>query len=100
MDTLHLVEALPDWLARIERGIRVLEDDLQQPCQSVPLRPRDVRLDLLIADEDSARGGPDEADQHPCDGGLAGARLAHDPQSIAAPDLERDVSDCLDRANR
>ena len=35
-----------------------------------------------------ARGGVDEAQQQPPDGGLAAARLAHEAERLAAPDDE------------
>ena len=52
-----------------------------------------VGRDIDAADERGARGGPQQAAQHPDRGGLARAIAAEEPEDLAARDVERQVVD-------
>ena len=76
--------------ARVERSERVLEDDLHvAPQVAHPLRREGQ--DVLALEPDLARGGFDEAQDAEPGGGLAAARLAHEPQGFVFPEAEGDV---------
>ena len=56
-------------------------------------------LDLRAAITDAARRGPDEAEKHARQGGLAAARLADQTERLALAEVEADVVDRLDFAD-
>ena len=98
VDAQPLADAVADRGPRVQAGVRVLEDDLH-PAPIGPelgaLDPRDIRPIEL----DPARRRVEEAQDHPADRRLAAARLADEPERLAAPDVERDAVDRLDRAD-
>ena len=73
----------------VERGVRVLEDDLdlapvaQQPTATAP--------DLLAAEAHHARRGRLKLGEHAADGRLARPALADERHHLARDELERDV---------
>ena len=94
----RLADDPPDAVARVERGERVLEDHLHPPPQrSHPLGAEVA--DVLAVEDDPAGRGLVQAQQRPAERGLAAARLAHQPERLAAPDIERDAVHRLDVAD-
>ncbi len=97
LDHLHV-----DAQDRIERHHRVLEDHRHAVAAHVALRFRiqcpqvDAVEDDAAADDSSGR--IDQAHERITGHRLAGARLAYEPQHLAAIDGERDVVDGLDDA--
>ena len=86
----HLGEAPADRLLRVERRVRILEDDLQFAAATPALGGADsAAFALASADGDGARRRLLESDQHARDRGLAGAGLADDRQRRAGFDRER-----------
>jgi hypothetical protein len=84
-----LSDALRDHHRRVERGVRVLEDHLHRAADGAQLgaaQPRDV----LPVDADAAAGGLDEPQHRPPGGGLARARLAHQPERLPLADAQVD----------
>ena len=83
--------------ARIERGVRVLKDDLDiaaQDAKLIGLQPPDI----LAIKMDFARGWFDQA-QHAAPGGrLAAAGFADQPEGFAALDGEIDAVDSVNAA--
>src|SRR5437868_2949398 len=80
----HLLQAVADPLAGVERGVGVLEDDLH--LASAPPAPRRAQPAGGLLDpvnQHGARRGLFEPDDEAGAGGLAGARLAHDGQAAA-----------------
>ena len=61
--------------------------------------PLSVR-ELVAVEHDRPGGRLDEAQDQPPDGRLAAARLADQPERLAAPDLEAHAVDGLDLADR
>src|SRR5713226_4852044 len=79
----------------VERGIRVLEDDLHPLTHLAQLVA--AHLGQLTALElDRARGGRLQLHDHPPEGGLPAARLAHQAQRLACRDVEGDPVHGLD----
>src|SRR5215470_3743561 len=75
---------------RIQRRVRVLEDDLHllaQRAQGALVERRDV----LALERDFARGRLDQSQDRAARRGLAAAGLAHQPERLAAHDVERHV---------
>ena len=101
--SLHL-----EWLAddgadphpRVERGVRVLEHELE-----VPPPMRGVRRPVSRLTSRHPRSGwipssaRSRATRQPADGRLAAARLAHQSEGLAPADGERDVGHRLDRSH-
>ena len=84
----------PHPLARVERRVRVLEDDLHLAAHAAALaRAGAPRAALATADGDAAGGRPLEADDHARRRRLARAGLAHHGQRAAGGDGEADVVD-------
>ncbi len=78
--------------ARVERGIRILEDDLQVPPQLAQLALIELQdRASLIAHIACSR--LDQAQQKAAQGGLAAARLTHNGEGLAATDAERHAVD-------
>ena len=96
-------EALADEVAhghpRVQRGDRVLEDDLHPAAHALELVPLEGE-DVLAVEHDLARGRRHEPEDGAPEGGLAAARLADEAQGLAAPDLKRHVVDGVDVADR
>ena len=81
--------------ARVQRRVGVLEDDLHVSPE-VAERPLVESRHVLTLEGDLARGRLDEAEDAAASGGLAAARLAHQPQRLALEDAERHVIDGVD----
>jgi len=82
-----LAHALADRHARVERGIRVLEDDLHVATQRFELAA--VQLEHVLAlEEHPAAGGRRQAQDGAAHGGLAAARFAHQAERLPFPDHE------------
>lgn len=85
----HQVLHLP---ARVQRGNRVLHDDLHPgPCLAQLLRPEPAEPD--VPEADGARIGGRELDQGAADGGFAAAGLAEDPERLPRRQFEADPGD-------
>ena len=90
VDHQRLADQPADGVARVERGERVLEDDLHLP----PQRPQRVALqrgDVLPLEPHVARGGLDQAHHAAPRGGFAAAGLAHHAERLAGCDIETDA---------
>ncbi len=75
---------------RVQRRIRVLENDLHVP----PLEPQFFRReaqDVAPAEHDPAAGRLDQAEDRAPGGGLAAAALADQAERLLAPERERDA---------
>src|SRR3954451_3550226 len=83
--------------ARVQRGVRVLEDHVHLAPQRPHRAPRGVR-DVGAPQADGARGRLDEAQDAVADGRLAAARLADEPDDLARGDRERHPVDGVDHA--
>ena len=92
----RLAECVRDALARIERGGRILEHDLQAAPQAPQLR-RARRDHVQPVEAHLARIRGDEAQAGARDRRFAAARFADDAERLAALDGERDA---VDRAHR
>ena len=90
----RLADHPPDRVARVQRGVRVLEDHLHPLPQRPQLALAHVR-DVGAVEEDRAAGGLVQAQQRPADRRLAAARLADEPERLAALDRQRDAVDRL-----
>ena len=99
MDAQPLADAVADRRARVERRVRVLEDDLHPPPVGLQ-RGALERGDVRAVEDDRAGRRVDEPQQQPADGRLAAARLADEAERLAAPDLEAHAVDGLDLADR
>ncbi len=79
-----------DCPARVERGKRVLEDHLRLAANGQPFVAL-CALHVMPGDVGVATGSRVQAQQRAPGGGLAAAALAHQPQRLAAVDLERNA---------
>ena len=94
----RLADDVADRHPRVERGVRVLQHDLDvapQPAQLAWLEARHLAAEQL----DRALGRGLQAHQQPAEGRLAAAGLAHDAEGLALVELERDAVDGLDVAD-
>src|SRR4029078_230340 len=88
-----------DGAARIERGVRILEHELDlapEWAQSARTRVCDRRAVV----DDLARRGLEEAGDETGDGGLSAARLADEAERPPAGDLERQAVHGVARSSR
>src|SRR5204863_8319400 len=85
--------------ARVERGKRVLEDDLHLAAIGPHLGLAETD-DLATLDLHRTGGGLDRAQHRAAGRGLAAARLAHQPQRLALADREAHAIDGIDLADR
>src|SRR5436853_6109436 len=90
-----MAHRLADRHRRVERGVRILEDDLDPPPQLAKLPLRQAG-DLASLELDASSCRAHEPEQRPAERRLAAARLADQAEDLAAPDVERDVVDRLD----
>jgi hypothetical protein len=81
---------------RIERGIRVLEDDLHPPAHPAERHPVE-REEIHSLELGAARGRFLQAEDRASHRGLPAARFADQRQRLARRDVE---GDALDRAHR
>ena len=96
VDPEPLADAVGDRRPRVEARVRVLEDDLDPPAIRLEGRTLEGRqLDAI--ETDRARSRLDEAKDQATDCGLAAAGLADEAERLAAPDVEVDAIDGLDR---
>src|SRR5262245_31087487 len=94
----RLADDPPDAVAWIERGERVLEDHLHPPAQR-PQLPLAEACDVAPVEDDAAGGRVVEAQNRSADRRLPAARLAHEAESLPAPDRQRDAIDRADVAD-
>ena len=87
-----LGDDLGDGHARVERGVRVLEHELDITAEGAPLA-RGERGDVTAVEGDGAARGRDQSGDHAANRRLAATGLAHEPEHLAAADGERDVVD-------
>ena len=85
--------------ARVERGLRVLEDHLELRAQRAQPVFRQVG-DVAPVEQQAARGRPVEPDQGAPQAGLAGAALADDAERVAGREREVDAVQNVDRRGR
>src|SRR5216684_2896126 len=76
--------------ARIERGKRVLENDLHLPPMGAKLRLVQMR-DVVAVQPDAAGGRIDQPQDGASDGRLAASRLADETKRLALRDREADA---------
>jgi hypothetical protein len=93
------LEGMPDRLLdrhrRIERGVRILKDDLHASTQTPQVAFRHPR-DLLTFEANAALRRRNEPEQRAPKCGLAASRLTHESEDLAAADVEGDVVDGAD----
>ena len=82
---------------RVQRCVRVLEDDLQPPAKRAHLGLAEPG-DLLALELDAAAGRLDQPEQGPAQRRLARARLADEPEDLAVAKVEADPVDGGDRS--
>ena len=99
VDAQALADAVADRGPRVEAGVRVLEDDLHPPAVRLEGGALE-RRELDAVELDRARRRLDEAQEQPPDRRLAAARLADQPEGLAAADVEADAVDRLDGGDR
>ena len=92
MQPQRLAQHGTDSHARIERGVRVLEDDLQAAAARAHLVGVE-RQQVLALEAHGAFRRLDQPQHQPADGRLAAARLAHDGERLAFFDVEVDTVD-------
>src|SRR4029453_18548986 len=88
----RLDENVADSHGRIERGVRVLEDDLDVTSGS-PTFASAGGVDLGATKGDPSPGDRSEAKDGPTDGGLAGAGLTYHAQGFAFVKVKRYACD-------
>ncbi len=87
MDAQGEADDAADRLARVEGGIRVLEDGLDASGEAEAAEPRD----RLALDEDLPARRREKAEQHAREGGLAAAGFADEAEHLAPAQGERDA---------
>jgi hypothetical protein len=95
-------ERLGDDLAhghpRVQRGVRILEDDLDLAPDRPHLTPLEAR-DVAAVEEDRAGRRLEQLDDRAPERRLAAARLADDAERLALADGKVDPVDCADGAD-
>ena len=92
----RLADDVADRQARVERGVGVLEDDLQlAPPAAASAGASGASMSLAV-DADLARGRVDQLQDRLARGRLAAAALADQPQRLARGDVEGDAVDRVD----
>ena len=99
VDLERLADDVADGLPRVQRGVRILEDDLDVATQ-LAHRGTLLGVDVDSVEGQLAAGRLLQPHQHPAEGRLAAAGLAHDAQGLALVELEGDPVDRLDMADR
>ena len=97
VDGEGLGEDLADGHAGVEGGVGILEDDLHAAAEEAHLRGFGGG-ERLAGEEDFARGGLDEVEEHAGYGAFAGAGFAYQAEGFAGVDGEADVVDDADGA--
>ena len=90
-------ELRADLAARVERRVRVLEDELEARELARPAAAPE-RDDLAALEDDRARRRPDEPDRGPGERRLAAARLADEADDLPALDGDARAGDRADAA--
>ena len=98
MDLHRLGDDVADRHARIERGVRILENHLQVAAHLAHVAAVELGQILALKD-DLALGRLVELQNRAAGGRLAATRLADEPQCLTLLDIERDAVDRLNRAN-
>jgi hypothetical protein len=96
VDLHRLADDVAHRHARVERGHRVLEDDLDARAHSLQ-RPGRERMDVLALEQDAPCRRPLQREDKPRQRRLARARLAHDAEAFAP--LHREAHP-VERADR
>ncbi|CUK21701.1 Uncharacterised protein [Achromobacter sp. 2789STDY5608615] len=90
VDQQRLHDGVADRHARVERGERILEDELDVPAQRLHGAAAQ-RADVLAVEFDRAAAALDQLQQRAAGGGLAAAGLAHQRQRLAWIQVEADL---------
>ena len=93
--TQRLADDVADAQARVQRGVGVLEDDLQLAAPGPHLLAREA-VDALAVDADLARSRVDQLQDRFPRGRLAATALADQTQRLALGDVEGDAVDRMD----
>ncbi len=88
----RLADDLARGLARVERGVGVLEDDLEVTAMAMHLAPAETE-ELLTLEAHAAGGGLDQPQYDLARGRLAAAGLADQAERLGATDREGDAVD-------
>src|SRR4051812_3017857 len=99
VDDERLGDDVADGHPRIERGVRILEDDLELSADLAQLFAPEPRQ-LLTAETDRAGRRLQQLQDAVAGGRLAGPRLTHETERLPSADLERNVVDGLDVVDR
>ena len=95
VDADRLRHLIPDREERVQRRHRVLEDHRDPLAADPPHLAVGLLEQVFALEEDLARDEPgrrrEQPQQRERQGGLAGARLAHDPERPALVEDQRDV---------
>ena len=94
MHAQRLADHASDRVARVQRGVRILEDHLHPLAQRPQLAFAEVR-DVRAVEDDLAAGRLVQAQEGAADRRLAAPGLADEPERLAALDPERDAVDGL-----
>src|SRR6478752_5723363 len=79
---------------RVQRGVRILEDDLDVPGDAPPL-PTGQLGDAFAAEGDGSTGDRGKAENRTADGGLSRAGLPHKTEGFTGMKVEADAVDDL-----
>src|SRR5262245_19417929 len=90
VDHQRLTDDRSDGHPRIQRRVRILEDDLHLLAQRAQ-RPLVERGDVLALERDLARGRLDQSQNGATGRGFTATRLAHQPERLAGHHIERHV---------
>ena len=99
VDHERLADDVADGHARVERCVRVLEDDLHLAANVAQLPPRQVR-DVTTVELDLARRRISQPDQRAREGRLATPGLADEPERLPGVDRQIDAVDGMDVPDR
>ena len=99
VDAQGLGDDLADGHPRVERAVRILEDDLDPPPHRPQLDLSELRQVAALEDH-LAAGRPLELEDAAARGRLAAAGLTHEPEGLAPANGEADAVHRLDHAGR
>ena len=94
MDLHRPAQDVHDRLARVERAVGILEDELDLLARLLHARRREGQQ-ILVPEPDLSRRGLDQPRHQPRRSRFAAAALADQAQGLAAADLEVDAVDRL-----
>ena len=97
VDAQRVADRLEDGHRRIERSVRILEDELH-PLAQRPEAPLRQVGDLLPVERDRPFGDLHQREHRPRQGRLATSRLADQSEHLAAAQLEAHAVDRFDRS--